>query len=79
MAADPTNNMREQYVPIEGLALNISYSSNENIFNVQLSYNINQALDPESWDSNFHAISLHSSIEHLASDIKHIKESLRRM
>ena len=39
----------------------------------------NSPLDPESWDGNFHAISLHGSMEHLASDIKHIKESLRRM
>jgi len=47
--------------------------------NVQLSYNINQALEPESWNSDFHAISLHRSIEHLASDIKNIKNSLSRM
>jgi len=79
VAADPTNNMREQYVPIKGLALNISCESNENMFNVQLSYDNNQALDPESWNSNFHAISLHGSMKHLVSDVKHIKESLRRM
>jgi len=36
-------------------------------------------LDPESWDGNFHAISLHGSMEHLASDIKNIKDSLFRM
>jgi len=42
--------------------------------NVQLSYDINQSLD-----GNFYAISLHSSMEHLASDIKIIKDSLSRM
>jgi len=47
--------------------------------NVQLSYDINQALEPESWNSDFHAISLYRSIEHLASDIKNIKNSLSRM
>jgi len=52
---------------------------NNNVFNVQLQYNINQTLDPESWNSNFWAILLHGSIEHLASDIKNIKESLGRM
>lgn len=49
------------------------------MFNIQLPYDIDQALDSESWDSNFHAISLHGSMEHLVSDIKHIKESLRKM
>ena len=79
VVADPTNNTREQYVPIEGLALNISCSSNKNMFNMQLPYDINQALDPKSWDSNFHAISLHGSMEYLVSDVKYIKKSLRRM
>ena len=54
-------------------------NSNSNVFNIQLNYNINQALDPKSWDSNFWAILLHSSIEYLASDIKNIKETLVKM
>jgi len=49
------------------------------VFNIQLNYDPNQALDPESWDGNFHAISLHSSMEHLASDALNVKESLIRM
>ena len=49
------------------------------MFNIQLNYDINQALDPGSWDSNFQAISLHESIEHLVSDNKNIKDSLVRM
>ena len=56
-----------------------SLPSGSNMFNIQLNYNINQALDPESWDSKFHAVSLHESMEHLASDVKNIKESLWRM
>ena len=44
-----------------------------------MNYDINQTLDSEEWDSNFHAISLHGSMEHLASDIKNIKDSLYRM
>ena len=47
--------------------------------NIQLSYDIDQALDPELWDSNFWAISLHGSIEHLVSNTKNIKDSLIRM
>jgi len=44
-----------------------------------LNYDVNQAIDPESWDSEFYAVSLHVSIEHLVSDVKNIKESLCRM
>ena len=49
------------------------------MFEVQLLYDINQALDPKSWNGNFHTISLHSSLKHFISDIKSIKESLKRM
>ena len=49
------------------------------MFNIQLNYDINQALDPELWNSNFRAILLHKSIEYLALDIKNIKKSLNRM
>ena len=44
-----------------------------------MNYNIDQALNPESWDGEFHAVSLYRSMEHLASDVKNIKESLCRM
>ena len=40
---------------------------------------VTQALDPDSWDSNFHVVSLYESMEHLASDALNIKESLIRM
>ena len=53
--------------------------NNENIINIQLNYNINQATDLELWDSEFRAVSLHGLMEHIASDIKNIKESLHRM
>jgi len=49
------------------------------MFDIQLSYDVDQALDPKEWDGDFHATSLHEAIEHLVSDIKNIKDSLRRM
>ena len=49
------------------------------MINIQLNYDIDQALDPKSWDSNFHAISLYRSIEYLVSDVKNIKDYLFRM
>jgi len=76
-AADNTNNMCYQHVSNEDLAS--SLPSGNNMFNVQLSYDMDQALDPESWDGKFHAVSLHGSMEHLASNIKNIKDSLCRM
>ena len=53
--------------------------NNNDIINIQLNYDVNQALDQDLWDGKFRAISLHSSIEHLSSDIKNIKELLSRM
>ena len=49
------------------------------MFNVQLNYDIDQALDPKLWNSKFCVVSLHGSIEHLASDVKNIKDSLHRI
>jgi len=72
--------MRKQCVQNIAPALNNStVDNNREVFNIQLNYNINEALDPESWDSEFRTVSLYKSIEHLASDIKNIKESLQRM
>jgi len=58
-----------------------TYNTHEdnNIFNVQLNYDVNQVRDSDSWDSKFQVIFLHGSIEHLASDLQNIKVSLTRM
>jgi len=47
--------------------------------NIPLPYNPNAPANPEIWDGNFHLISLHGLIEHLGSDVKNIKDSLRFM
>jgi len=75
--ADNTNNTHHQHVSNKDPVL--SLPSSNNVFNIQLSYDIDQALDPESWDGNFHAIFLHRSMERLASDVKNIKDSLYRI
>jgi len=49
------------------------------VFNIQLNYNPDAALDPDSWDENFYAVLLHSSMKHLVSDVLNIKKSLTRM
>ena len=45
--------------------------------NIPLPYDPNTLADSKIWDGNFHPILLHSSIKHLDSDIKSIKDSLR--
>ena len=47
--------------------------------NILLPYDPNAPMDSEIWGSNFHPISLHSLIEHIMSDAKNIKDSLKFM
>ena len=74
---DITNNMLQQHVLSEDPAS--SSTTSNSMFNIQLNYNINQALDLEEWNGNFHAILLHGTMEHLVLDVKNIKDSLHRM
>ena len=48
----------------------------DNMYNVQIPYDMNQTVDLESWNSKFNSISLYGSIKHLATNIINIKESL---
>jgi len=54
-----------------------SHNDESAFINIQLLYNLNAPTDPEIWNSSFHPISLYSSIEHIASDAKSIKDSLK--
>jgi len=72
--------MRIKYVHNAALThVNSTMNNNNDIINIQLSYNVNQALDQDLWDGEFKTISLYSSMEHLGSDIKNIKKSLSKM
>ena len=51
----------------------------DNVINIQLPYDPNAPTEPELWSGSFHLISLHSSIKHIASDTKCIKDSLNFM
>ena len=50
---DYTTNIRQQHIEHDVPVLNNNMADKNNVFNVQLQYNINQALDLESWDGNF--------------------------
>jgi len=56
-----------------------SQIDNNNIINIQLPYDPNTLTKPDFWSSNFHLISLHGSIEQIASGTKSIKNSLNFM
>ena len=74
MATNTTSNMMHQHVS------NVDWASeptsDNNVFNINLNYNIDQALNLEEWDGEFHVTSLHGAMKHVALDIKNIKDSL---
>jgi len=85
--ADPSNNMLNKCVTIKCPTMRSSHVqtvhstsdspySNDTAINIQLPYNPNTPTEPDLWDGNFHPISLHSSMEHLALDAKSIKDLL---
>ena len=53
--------------------------NDNNIINIQLPYDPNAPTELELWSGSFHLISLHGSIEQIASDTKSIKDSLNFM
>ena len=55
--------------------INNSNNIPQDTFNIQLLYNINQAIDQDAWDGDFYPISIHGLMEYLVSDIKNIMTS----
>jgi len=51
-----------------------SAHGDDTVINIPLPYNSNTQTKLDLWDGSFHPISLYSSIEHLASDAKNIKD-----
>ena len=67
-------NQNNQFPYVEALQ-----GDKNNIINIQLPYDLNSPTELDLWSGNFHPISLHSSIKHIASDSKSIKDSLNFM
>ena len=79
-----TDNTLDQHVsgkhPTSTSPQGSTVHNDENTFiNIQLPYDSNTPTDPEIWNGRFHPISLHGSIEHIASNAKNIKDSLKFM
>ena len=66
--------IRPPAVNNEATPLNVSHE--DDIINIQLPYDPQAPTEPDLWSGSFHPISLHSFIEHFASNAKNIKVSL---
>jgi len=92
--AETTNNTRLQGVNKEASSTQINHDNHvstdnmrvqtprvddDNVINIQLPYDPNSPTEPDLWSGNFQSISLHGSVEHIASDLKNIKQSLNFM
>ena len=73
-AADLETNMRPTVGYNEATPINTTHE--DDIINIQLPYDPQAPTEPELWSGSFHPVSLHGSIEHLASDAKNVKASL---
>ena len=78
------NQQDHQQVPTRPLGCNNEATPThgqheEDVINIQLPYDCNAPTEPEIWSGSFHPISLHGSLEHLASDTKNIKATLNFM
>jgi len=93
-AAETTNNMRLQSVNNEASSTQVNHDNHvsmdnmrvqtprvddDNVINIQLPYDPNSPMESDLWSGNFQSIFLHGSVEHIASDLKNIKQSLNFM
>ncbi|KAL9708912.1 hypothetical protein Ac2012v2_008067 [Leucoagaricus gongylophorus] len=73
-AADLETNTRSTAGCNEATPINTTHE--DNVINIQLPYDPQAPTEPELWSGSFHPVSLHGSLEHLASDAKNVKTSL---
>ena len=73
-ATDTETNMRPTGGNNEATPMNGTHE--DDVINIQLPYDPQAPTEPELWSGSFHPVSLHGSIEHLASDAKNVKASL---
>ena len=69
-------NMDQCNLPTHGT---VTQTEDNNVINIQLSYDPQAPTEPDLWSGNFHPISLHGSIKQITSDIRNIKDSLNFM
>jgi len=67
------------HIPTDRTCGQAPYNVDDNVINIQLPYDPNAPMEPNLWSGDFHSISLHGSVEQIASDMKNIKQSLNFM
>jgi len=73
---------QQDYMRTKGgnIKATVAYGThNESVINIQLPYDPQALTKPDLWSGSFHLISLHGLIEHFASNLKNIKDSLNFM
>jgi len=55
------------------------HHTDDTVINIQLLYDPSTPMEPKLWGGSFYLILFHGSMEHLASDLKNIKDSLNFM
>ena len=93
-AAETTNNTRLQsgnnkasttltnhgnHVSLDNVQAQLPHVDDDNSINIQLPYDPNSPMEPDLWSGNFQSISLYGLVEHIALDLKNIKQSLNFM
>ena len=78
---DHKNKTRKQYVAEKAPAFMFTSVQHvdDDVINIQLSYDPDNLIESEVWDRNFHPVLLHGFIGHLSSNFKNIKEFLNHL
>ena len=69
----------DNYISMDNMHVQTPHVDDDNIINIQLSYDPNGPMEPDLWSGNFQSIFLHGSVKHIALDLKNIKQSLNFM
>ena len=77
--ASSTQVNHDNHVSMDNMCVQTPCVDDVIIINIQLPCDPNGPTEPNLWSGNFQSISLHGSVEHIASDSKNIKQSLNFM
>ena len=72
---NPQHVLNNQMAP-NPICVQTMHHTDDMVINIQLLYDPSTLTEPKLWNGSFHPISLHGLIEHLALDLKNIKDSL---
>ena len=71
--ASSTQANHDNHISMDNMNIQTPCVSDDNIINIQLSYDPNGPTEPNLWSGNFQSVSLHGSVKHIVLDLKNIK------